>query len=205
MSSSSILPSNFLKHSSKNPLQRKLINNFYNCLVKLIKNLSVSSILDTGCGEGFTLNQLEKQFPNKTYLGIDSSLKVVNLGNKLFPKIKLKVGNIYRLPFKNQSFDLVICSEVLEHLANPKKALEEISRVSKKYCLLSVPNEPWFIMVNFLRGKYLSTWGNHPEHINHWGGKTFQNFLKANNFKLLKIKQPFPWILVLARTIFKAD
>ncbi|MEK7514142.1 MAG: class I SAM-dependent methyltransferase, partial [Patescibacteria group bacterium] len=117
--------SNYIKHTTKNPLKKWLINYFYKVLFGLIANLEIKTILDAGCGEGFSLNQLKKKFPSKIYTGIDASSKAIKLGKKIFPNIKLKTGNIYRLPDKDRIFDLVICTEVLEHLAKPAKALQE--------------------------------------------------------------------------------
>ena len=157
--------SNYRKHTSKNPLQKLLINNFFNSLLAAIKDLKVDSVLDAGCGEGFTLNKLYENKIGKRLEGVDFLKTAVELGKKTHPHLKLRQGTIYHLPFEDNSFDLVICTEVLEHLENPKKGLSELIRVSKKYLLLSVPNEPFFMMANFLRGKNLSRWGNDIEHI----------------------------------------
>lgn len=191
------LPSNYQKHTSKNPIQKFLINNFYETLLKLVFKLNIETILDAGCGEGFTLTRLKKEGVGKHLEGVDYSLNAISLGKKNYPSLSLKQGDIYNLPYSDNSFDLVICSEVLEHLKYPEKALEEIVRVSKKYCLLSVPNEPLFMISNFLRGKNLSRWGNDIEHINHWSKSSFEKFVENKGLNLLVIKTPFPWILVL--------
>ncbi len=191
------LPSNYQKHTSKNPLQRFLIENFHKALLQIVNGLKPETVLDAGCGEGFTLARLQKEGIGKHLEGIDYSLDAINLGKKNHPSLSLKQDDIYNLPYSDNSFDLVICSEVLEHLEHPKKALNEIVRISKKYCLLSVPNEPIFMISNFLRGKNLSRWGNDIEHINHWSRKSFENFVKEKGLKLLVLKTPFPWILVL--------
>ncbi len=182
------LTDNYQKHTSKNPLKKLLINYFYKTLLVLLADLRIKTVLDAGCGEGFTLNRLKKNLPNKVYSGIDSSPKAIKLGKKLFPELKLRLGNIYYLPYKNQTFDLVICTEVLEHLAKPTEALREIRRVSKKYCLLSVPNDPWFRAIKL---------GNDPEHINHWSKNAFTRWLRKNRVNILKTKTPFPWTVVL--------
>lgn len=189
------LPSNYQKHTSKNPLQKFLIENFYKALLQIVDDLKPKTILDAGCGEGFTLARLQKEGIGKHLEGIDYSLNAIILGKKNYPFLSLKQGDIYNLPYRNNSFDLVICSEVLEHLEHPKKVLEEIVRVSKKYCLLSVPNEPTFMISNFLRGKNWSRWGNDIEHINHWSKTSFEKFVKGESLKLLIIKTPFPWII----------
>ena len=52
---------NFAKHTSQNPLQQVLINNFYKSLVSAVKDLKIESVLDVGCGEGFTLNRISEE------------------------------------------------------------------------------------------------------------------------------------------------
>jgi len=189
--------SNYKKHTSKNPLQKFLINNFYRTLLALLKNLECDSILDVGCGEGFTLNILHQNRIGKRLEGVDFQKEAVKLGRKIHPHLKLRQGNIYNLPFKDDSFDLIICTEVLEHLEDPKKALTEIIRVSKRYLLLSVPNEPYFMMANFLRGKNITRWGNDVEHIQHWTSGGFRRFTEKEGLKILKIRHPFPWTMIL--------
>ena len=94
---------------------------------------------------------------------------------------------------------MVICTEVLEHLEFPEKAVEELKRVSRKYIVFSVPNEPFFILANLLRGRYIKNFGNHPEHINHWTFLGFEKFLKKQGLTILKRKHPFAWTLLLVK------
>jgi len=192
------LSTNFVKHTSKNPLQRFLIERFFLSLISLAKPLNSKRVLDAGCGEGFSLNKLMINKVGEHLEGIEYSKEAITIGEKLFPKANIKQGSIYDLSYKDGSFDLVVCTEVLEHLENPQKALLEIIRVSKKYVILSAPNEPAFRLANFLAGKYLSDFGNSPGHINHWSILSFINFVKNNRLKVLKTKFPFPWIIILA-------
>lgn len=191
------LPTNFVKHTSKNPIQKFLINNFYTTLTDLAKPLSPNTILDAGCGEGFTMNRLTKEKIGEKIEGVEYSKDALTLGKKLFPSLTFKEGSAYDLPYEDNSFDLVILTEVLEHLNEPEKALKEALRVSKKNILVSVPNEPFFMLGNFLRGKNISRLGNDPGHINHWTIISFQKFLKNNGLEIKKQKLPIPWIIIL--------
>lgn len=191
------LSSNFQKHTSKSNIQKLLINNFYKSLISIIKPLHAKTILDVGCGEGFSLSKIQEQHIGVSLKGIDYSRKAISIGKKMFPKLSLKKGSIYKLPYKNNAFDLVLCTEVLEHLNDPQKGCEEALRVSKKYIVFSVPNEPFFMLGNFLRGKNILRFGNGPEHIQHWTIVSFQSFLRKNGLKVKIIRFPFPWIMVL--------
>ncbi|MEK7559254.1 MAG: class I SAM-dependent methyltransferase [Patescibacteria group bacterium] len=192
---------NFVKHTSQNPLQKLLINNFYNHLVSAVKDLQLETVLDVGCGEGFTLNRLSEEGIGKKLEGVDFQEKAIEIGKKLHPDLTLKQGDIYKLEYKNNSFDLVMATEVLEHLKDPLKGLKELIRVSRKYILLSVPNEPFFMGANFLRGKNLSRWGNDIEHIQHWTSSRFEEFVIGQGLKVIKKRHPFPWTMLLLSKI----
>jgi len=92
---------------------------------------------------------------------------------------------------------MVLCTEVLEHLENPEKGLKELIRVSSKYILLSVPNEPFFMLENLVRLKNVSRLGNDIEHINHWTFFGFRKFLKKHNVKIIKYYAPLPLPLLI--------
>ena len=189
---------NYKKHTSKNPIQKLLLWNFFRNLLILISKKEVNSILDVGCGEGFTLNRLREKGIGKKLEGLEYSKDAIALGKKTYPAIKITQGSIYELLYKDNSFDLVLCTEVLEHLDEPEIALRELIRVSKKYLVVSVPNEPFFTFAQFVRGKNWSRFGNDIEHINHWTMFGFPKFVKKNpDIKILARRFPFAWTMLL--------
>jgi 2-polyprenyl-3-methyl-5-hydroxy-6-metoxy-1,4-benzoquinol methylase len=191
---------NYKKHTHKNPIQRFLLANFFKNLVKLTQAKTVDSILDVGCGEGFTLNRLKENGIGKRLEGIEYLQAAIDLGRKTYPDVLIKKGTIYNLPYKTDSFDLVLCTEVLEHLEKPQDALKELVRVSKKYLVISVPNEPFFMLAQLIRGKNWSRLGNDIEHINHWTIFGFPQFVKKNagaRVHILARRFPFAWTMLL--------
>ncbi len=192
---------NYKKHKTKNPVGKVFLSHFLNVVVKTVKPLPIQSILDVGCGEGFTLDRLQREKIGKTYEGIDSSDDAIELGKNLYLGLKFKKGDIYDLPYKANSFDLVICTEVLEHLDNPRKALRELLRVSNRYILLSVPNEPFFTFQRIARFQNILHLGTHPEHIQHWTIPSFLKFVKIRGVKKLTTKFPIPWTMVLLKKV----
>lgn len=193
------LTTNFEKHSSKNPLQQMLLNNYYKEFFRMLMGKKIDSVLDAGAGEGITLRKIKDKEIGKKHEGIEYMDEAIEIGKKVNPDITIKKGNIYDLPYKDETFDLVICTEVLEHLDEPKKALQELRRVSKKYLILSVPNEPWFTFQRIARGKNLLKLGAHPEHVQHWTSVQFTKFVRSNKLKIKEKKLPFAWTLVLAQ------
>ncbi len=192
------MTTNFEKHSTNNPIGKLALKNFMNTVVGSVKSLKPESILDVGSGEGFTLARFHTEKIGKKLEGIEYMKEALELGKKLHPHIQTKPGNIYKLPYKDNMFDLVLSTEVLEHLDEPGKGLKELIRVSKKYVLLTVPNEPWFTVQRFMRGRNMLKLGAHPEHVNLWTSKKFEDFVKNHNVKIVHKKQPFPWIMILA-------
>lgn len=95
-----------------------------------IISLNPAKVLEVGVGNGFVSRYVKDKGVNIITSDIDSRLK---------PNV---VGSIMVLPFTNESFDIVVCFEVLEHLPydNFSGALEEIYRVSDKYAILSLPD-----------------------------------------------------------------
>jgi len=148
--------------------------------------------------KNLNMDKLSKNQIGGKIEGIEYSKDAIVFGKKLFPNLTFKEGSIYELPYKNNSFDLVICTEVLEHLEEPTKALKEILRVSRKYLIISVPNEPLFMLSNFLRGKNLLRLGNDEGHINNWNPLSLKKYLKKNGLKIERIRLPFPWITIIA-------
>lgn len=178
-------------------LQRFLIDNFYDVLLAEIKKINPKSVLDAGCGEGITLNKIKEAKIGSQLSGFDFSDKAIQIGKKLFPKLNLKQGDIYKIDAPDNSYDVVICSEVLEHLEKPEDALKELVRVSKKYVILSVPQEPLFMIGNLIRGKNVKRLGNDIEHIQHWSNRKFVQFVS----KYMDVKSnitPLPWTLIVA-------
>ncbi len=97
------------------------------------------SILDVGCGNGYFINSLLSEQPDRfdRVVGLDRSEEA--LSHVRSETIK---SDIIKLPFDTGTFDLVTCLEVLEHLPYPdfQQALDELARVSRSHILISVPN-----------------------------------------------------------------
>ena len=110
----------------------------------------------------------------------------------------LNVADVRHLPFPNNSFDLVLCLEVLEHLLDSTQGLHELLRVARDHVLVSVPHEPFFRGANFLRGKHLRALGNDPEHLHTYGGRAFRRLVAAQA-RVVWHGYRFPWQIALLR------
>jgi SAM-dependent methyltransferase len=137
-------------------------------------------ILDIGCGSG-RHTCAAYQCRRVTAIGIDLNLNDLTearnrlelhdrLGEHGGGRWALAAGNILRLPFKDDCFDLVICSEVLEHIEAHHAAIGEIVRILKPGCdlVVSVPRF-WPERICWtLSRDYHNTAGGHVRIFKHW-------------------------------------
>lgn len=111
----------------------------HNCIKSIIPD-DVVSILDVGCGGGPLLAEL-KQMGQYEIEGLDLSPEAVRYV-KEHVGVPARVGSVLDMnEIGDSSFDLVICSEVTEHLTDPDlpACYKELCRVAKKYVLLTNP------------------------------------------------------------------
>jgi hypothetical protein len=66
--------------------------------------------------------------------------------------------------------------------------------------MISVPHEPWFQLMNLLRGRDIRRFGIHPEHINHWNGRTLTKFLSPF-VDVLETRFPFLFLISLCEPL----
>jgi len=188
---------NFEKFQTGNPIVQRMIGGFFRTVAETVAPLGATTVLDAGCGEGETLDRLSGILPENP-VGIDLNPESVEFAKKRLPAATIGVGDLLELPFEADSFDLVMCLEVLEHLPEPTAGLRELFRVSGRDVVVSVPHEPWFRLGSLARGKYVKTWGNHPEHVNHWNPRSFRAFL-ADQAEVVSVRTSMPWIIAHCR------
>jgi len=170
---------NHLKHTHPNPLFRRMIAGFNAELLALVDQAAPASVLEIGCGEGFVLRYLAERRPGIRWTGLDLSAPAIGYARALCPSsVMLGVGSIYCLPMPPAAFDLVVCSEVLEHLADVPAALVELQRVSRSHVLITAPREPCFRIL-----ARLAVWlrlGRDPGHVQFWTAGSFRRLLRQH-------------------------
>jgi 2-polyprenyl-6-hydroxyphenyl methylase/3-demethylubiquinone-9 3-methyltransferase len=134
----------------------KLLKNTHDQALKrrailIVENLNLKGdekVLDAGCGDGYYLKLLKQLYPNLELYGIDIDKKVLkvayaNLEKELNEKsITIYEKSITDSGFKDNFFDAVFSSEVLEHVPNDLEAVLEVKRILKKdgKFIFTVPN-----------------------------------------------------------------
>lgn len=171
-----------------------------------VEDRKPKKILDAGCGRGFYVRALSF-FPFiKEVHGFDINDKYVTMARQSFEKnlkpdsgqarmtykatISLQQASIYSLPYPDNYFEFIICSEVLEHLEDDKKALLELKRVLKKNgtLIITVPNQNFPFLWDPLNWALMKFFNTHiPKHIWWLAGiwADHERLYAINHLKLL--------------------
>ena len=117
-------------------IERRRIETLY----KLAAPRARDRILEVGCGAGHVL----QRFDNVRRVGLDLSPTMLGRARaRLGPDVPLARGSAEYLPFADGSFDVVLCTEVLEHTQHPERVIAELMRVATRHArvVVSIPNE----------------------------------------------------------------
>lgn len=185
------------KYASANVVERRLMAGFFKALDAALPAEPPRTILEVGLGEGEVSARVRARYPAARLVGID--LPDAELAASWRERsLAGAFADITRLPFADETFDLVLGIEVLEHVPEPAAALAEVHRVARDRVVLSVPREPVWRAANLARGKYVSDLGNTPGHVQHWSKRGFARTV-GERFAVLEVQAPFPWTMVTAR------
>ena len=187
------------KYATKNPIEKRMMDGFFSALDRMLDGLAPEVVVEIGAGEGRITERLVERFPAATVVGLD--LPDTNLAEEWDEiDVPMFFGDATRMPFVDDSIDLVIGLEVLEHIPRPERALADFARVCRGTAIMSVPREPIWRAGNMARGRYLRDWGNTPGHVNHWSARAFRQFV-ARQFEVIDAAHPLPWTMLRARPL----
>ncbi len=189
------------KYGTGNPLVRLLIRRFLDHVLAEVAAIRPRRIVEIGCGEGQIAGELDSLGLEIEYAGYDLDAEAVEVAARRYPDKRFREADLFRLPQDETGADLVLCLEVLEHLTEPAEAVRTIARLAGRAAIFSVPFEPFFQLGSLLRGNYLSTWGNHPGHIQHFRPARFRQTV-AVAFGEVRVRTALPWLIALAREPF---
>jgi len=133
------LDAEFADYFTPSPAERENIRRRYQFFRRQLRPKAGHTILEIGSGGGEALNIIPE---NATYIPLDLSHKnLAEIRRRASGRVVPAFADGLNLPFSDGSFDIVIISEVLEHLTEPPRALQEIERVLKTggKVIVSVP------------------------------------------------------------------
>ncbi len=182
-------------------------------LVKRYIDFEDKKVLDVGCGIGMFLKKFRKL--NAEVYGIDVDCEKVKEAKKKFKNVKIAPSE--KLPFRKDTFDIVWLHEVLEHVENDAKTLEECFRVLRPSGKLVIfaPNRLWPFETHgvFWHDKY--RFGNIPfvtyfpnfyykhftPHVRNYYRRDIYKLIKGVSFKKIHYQGVFPGFDKISRKV----
>lgn len=129
-----------------------------------VQALKPKQVLDAGCGRGFYVSSFCQFDFIQKITGIDLRLEHIKKAQKFFtdPRVTLQAEDIYQLPFKENSFDFIVSSEVMEHLPDDVRALKALHKITKKggTLIVTVPHKNYPFLwdpLNWILEKFFNT------------------------------------------------
>lgn len=104
-----------------------------NYMSEYLKNIDYNKLLDIGCGTGYLINMLKKYKATAEFYGLDLSEEMINISkSKNIKDAEFILGSANKLPFNDNTFDIVTCIQSFHHYPYPDEAMKEVYRVLKK-------------------------------------------------------------------------
>jgi len=176
-------------------------------VLEMASKLGGKKLLDIGCGDGTYTLVLKEALHTEETVGIEISIVAVGRANdKGIKAYQLDIDE-EEFPFENESFDIIYCGEIIEHLFNPDHLLDEIRRVLKPggRCIITTPNlAGWPNRLSLLLGYQPFPSSVSPEHEGvgklmmtgeegQWGHirvftlKALKELVKIHTFKIVRV------------------
>ena len=105
----------------------------YPPILAQLEKESFHDVLDCGCGTGSMIQLLHEKYPDKHYVGLDLTPEMIRVAQaKRLSNTEFIVGDSENLPFTEESFDAVICSNSFHHYPNPQNFFDSTYQVLRK-------------------------------------------------------------------------
>jgi ubiquinone/menaquinone biosynthesis C-methylase UbiE len=155
-------------------------------LKKLGNNLLV---LDAGCGDGL---QLEKYVRSNRAFGMDISLTRLERAKERLRENIFFSGDLFKLPLRENVFDVVILGEIIEHLEEPEVVLREVYRVLNPsgHIIMDTPSQSNMVDLILRLFRINPNWGYEVDKTHLWFFKMSQivRLLKKAGYAQIKVK-----------------
>lgn len=143
-------------------------------ILKWIAGLQFDNVLDAGCAQAYLLEQILKRY-RVSVCGCDSCEQVIAENRLRFPEAEFEVVDLSmsRWPGGRQ-FDLVVCSEVIEHIEQWDTALCNVASMARRYLLVSVPSGTIYPIDRYVG------------HFRHFAGQELDRQIEQLGFRTLR-------------------
>jgi len=170
------------KRALKYRLERRT-NEVLNIIETYKSSIDSLFLLDIGTADGLMLDKLNQNIDLSISVGLDFSIDLLKLNTS--HTSHLIQADAIELPFKNNIFDVVVATAVIEHVPNAGKMLEECNRVLRKngICIVTTP-DPFFESIATKIGHLQDE-----QHNETFNLSKIKSLFEAHGFKILKAEK----------------
>ncbi len=144
-------------------------------LLESLSRLDFKSLLDVGGAEGYKA-YLAHKFLGVSVLSADLSEEACKRASEIFG-IESRPSDLHNMQFEDGQFDVVTCSETLEHVTDWKHATSELLRIARKAVVITIPQDSKRMIERNKQTKEIHA------HIHHFDSDSF-DYLKSEGYKV---------------------
>ena len=181
---------------SKNPLVRWVHQKRLSYIVSHLPKKNGLKILDAGCGEGHLIKKMYLNNKFNDYYGVDITEIAIQKAKKRCPYANIKKMDISKLSYNENFFDVIVCSDVIEHIIDYQSAINKLIRSLKKggYLIITFPNETlWTLGRLILIRRPIKI----PDHINSFTPYQIKKIVKMKLDEQVNLPFKLPFFLSL--------
>ncbi len=156
-------------------------------ILRTLAGLRFDSLLDVGAAEGYKA-WLVRELLHKRVAACDLSAQACLRAQEIFA-LTAQQADVHALPYGDEAFDVVLCSETLEHVTDIAQATAELLRVARKAVVITVPHEPEDLVAHNLE--------QHVDHghIHHFALGSFAH-LQQQGYEISESRLVHPWLSI---------
>ena len=159
-------------------------------IMNMLSHFTFESLIDVGGAEGYKGAMVRHLF-NAEVKSCDLSKEACDRADEIY-NVDTQAIDVQDLPFETDSFDIVLCSEVLEHVQEFETAVEQLVRVSRKAVIITLPHESQ---------KHVEKHRTHPHaHLRSFSLSSL-DYLESRGFKITRTKMNNPFLKPLGLLI----
>lgn len=156
-------------------------------LEKTITN-EIDSMIFLGCGAGGVATEIQKIMGSPFFVGCDISSPILQIAKSVNKNLLLIKADCEEIPIRNNSIELVLLIDIVEHLKHPWKIIVESKRISQKWVIIRVPTDDClFHNLKNRKDTWLSEWKMHSGHLWKFNLSFLKKLLEENGLTIIEI------------------
>lgn len=183
-------------YTSGNPLVKYAHQDRLNTITAQLPDAGPLLVLDAGCGEGHLIERMLEKKQKHHYTGVDVTPVALEKARERCPQAEFGLANLAKTAFEDNFFDVITCTEVIEHIFEYQQVISELKRILKPggMLIMTFPNEVLWTASRFLLGRRPI---KVPDHVNSFTPKVMHRQMALELEKQINLPFRLPFALSL--------